>query len=259
MIEFAVLCSGSKGNCTYFKAGENAFLIDSGLSCKQIVLRLEELEIDPFSIKGILVTHEHSDHIKSVHTFSKKYETPVYCTDGTFVNGGLNEKKLFGYIPIETGKMFSPFKALEIFPCQVPHDAADPVCFIVHYNGLKFSNVTDLGYSTELILRSIKGSDGIVVEFNHDPQMLKMCDYPWPLKQRILGRFGHLSNSAAAELVEKIYEENTNHIVLAHLSAENNNPEIALMTLRHRLNGESVDLTVAKQNFPTKLFRLEKK
>lgn len=259
MIEFAVLASGSKGNCTYFKAGEQRFLIDSGLSCKKIVLRLEELGIDPHSINGIFVTHEHSDHIQSVHTFSYKYKAVVYCTLGTFNSGGLNEKKLHDFVEIESGKILSLEADLKIFPCPIPHDAADPVCYIIHYNGLKFSHVTDLGYSTELVLRSCKGSDGFVIEFNHDPQMLKMGNYPWPLKQRILSRSGHLSNSAATELIESACDFNTKHVVLAHLSEDNNHPDIALMTLKHKLNGNSASLTVAKQNTPTQIFKIVKK
>lgn len=256
MIEFAVLASGSKGNSTYFKVGDYAFLIDAGLSCKKIIEKLEHLNINPSSINGVMVTHEHSDHIKSVHTFSYKYKIPIYTTKGTFKSGNLEEKRFYEFIEIKSGKEFSPEKGIEIFPCPVSHDAAEPVCFIINYNSLKFSNITDLGIPTELVIRECSGSDGIVIEFNHDPQMLKMGDYPWPLKQRILSRSGHLSNGIAAELTEKLCENNTKHIVLAHLSEDNNNPDIALMTLKQKLNGHTAKITVAKQEIPTNIFKL---
>ncbi len=259
MIEFAVLGSGSKGNCTFVRLGSNSYLIDAGLSCKKIVERLELLKIDPFTINGIFVTHEHSDHIQSVHTFSKRYSAPVYCTEGTYKNSGLEKKKICDFIPLKSGKTFFPEKSFDVLPCPVSHDAADPVCYIFYYNGVKFSHVTDLGYPTEFVSREIQGSDAFVVEFNHDPQLLKMGSYPWPLKQRILSRSGHLSNSVAADLIEKTSDTNTSKIVLAHLSEDNNNPDIALMTLRQRLNGSDVSLTVAKQNSPTKIFSIKKK
>jgi len=259
MIEFAVLGSGSKGNCTFVKVGKKSYLIDSGLSCKKIVERLEQLEIDPYSISGIFITHEHSDHIQSVHTFSKRYSAPIFCTEGTYNSGGLAEKKICDFVPLKSGKVFSPDNSFDIFPCPVSHDAADPVCYIFYYNGIKFSHVTDLGYPTELVLREIQGSDAFVVEFNHDPQLLKMGEYPWPLKQRILSRSGHLSNSVAADLIVKTMDTNTSEIVLAHLSEDNNNPDIALMTLKQRLNGSAVSLTVAKQHSPTQIFNIKKK
>jgi phosphoribosyl 1,2-cyclic phosphodiesterase len=259
MIEFAVLGSGSKGNCTLVKTGDNYYLIDSGLSCKKIVERLEQLEVNPHSVNGIFVTHEHSDHIMSVHTFSKRYSAPVFCTEGTFKSGGLAEKKVNDFVPLKSGKTFSPDGFLDVFPCPVSHDAADPVCYIFYYKGVKFSHVTDLGYPTELVLREIQGSDAFVVEFNHDPQLLKMGEYPWPLKQRILSRAGHLSNSVAADLIEKTMDTNTSDIVLAHLSEDNNHPDIALMTMKQRLNGSRISLTVAKQHSPTKIFNIKKK
>ncbi|RLE19277.1 MAG: MBL fold metallo-hydrolase [Acidobacteria bacterium] len=253
MIACSVLASGSRGNSTYIRFQNHSFLIDCGLSCKALEARLAAVNVDPMSIEGIFLTHEHIDHIKSVHTFSRRFSAPIYATEATWLAAGLGEKKHEGLVPIVSGKLFSPAPGLEIFPCPVSHDAVDPVGFIFQYDGVRISQVTDLGYVTELVACEVKGSRLLLVESNHDPQMLKMSQYPWELKQRIMGRRGHLSNQAAAELVERAVTELTEQVILTHLSEENNMPDIALMTTLQKLGDLKPSVSVASQREPTPL------
>ncbi len=253
MIGCSVLASGSRGNGTYIQFRDHAFLIDCGLSCKAMVARLAAIGVEPESIEGILLTHEHSDHIQSVHTFSRRFDVPIYGTEATCRAAGLMEKKHAGVIPIVSGRVFSPAPGVEIFPCPIPHDAVDPVGFIFRYGGVRISHMTDLGYVTELVAREVRGSRLLLVESNHDPQMLKMSQYSWELKQRILGRRGHLSNQAAAELIERAVTDETEQVILAHLSEENNLPDIALMTTLQRLGPTGPAVSVASQQNPMPL------
>jgi phosphoribosyl 1,2-cyclic phosphodiesterase len=256
MIACSVLAGGSRGNSTYLRFQEHSFLIDCGLSCREVEARLAAIGVDPASIEGIFLTHEHSDHIQSLHTFSRRFGVPIYATEVTYQAAGLAEKKHAGLVPIVSGKPFSPVSGLEIFPCPISHDAVDPVGFIFQYEGVRVSQVTDLGYVTELVACEVKGSHLLLVESNHDPQMLKMSQYPWELKQRIMGRRGHLSNQAAADLVQRAVTEKTEQVILTHLSAENNLPDIALMTTLQKLDGLVPVVTVACQWKPTALLTL---
>lgn len=253
MIACSVLASGSRGNSTYIRFQDHAFLIDCGMSCKAIEGRLAAVGVDPSSIEGIFLTHEHADHIQSVHTFSRRFSVPIYTTEATYHAAGLAEKKHAGLIPIVSGKSFSPISGVDIFPCPLPHDAIDPVGFIFQHENIRISQVTDLGYVTELVACEVSGSRLLLVESNHDPQMLKMSQYPWELKQRIMGRRGHLSNQAAAELVKRAVTEDTEQVILTHLSEENNLPDIALMTTLQKLNGLTPAVSVASQQKPTPL------
>lgn len=257
MVEAAVLASGSRGNCTYLKFDQTAILVDCGLSCKGIVERLERIGVSPDSIRAVFLTHEHDDHVRSIHTFCRRFQVPLVATEATFQAACLGEKKIPDFIAIRSGRVFDQLPGLDVFPCAVPHDAADPVGFVFHFGSERYSVMTDLGYVTDLVADQVRGSRLMVVESNHDPQMLKLSAYPWELKQRIMGRRGHLSNSAAAELVERTVSDDTRQVILAHLSEENNHPDIARMTTAGRLNGHAVNLSVASQREPTDLFRLD--
>ena len=254
MVEAAVLASGSRGNCTFLKFGEISVLVDCGLSCKGIVERLESIDVSPHTIQAVLLTHEHEDHVRSIHTFCKRYDVPLIANEATYRAANLEARKIREYVPIRTGRSFDVLPGLDIFPCSIPHDAADPVAFVFHYMGHRYSVVTDLGYPTDLVVDQIRGSRMLVVESNHDPQMLKLSSYPWELKQRIMSRRGHLSNGDAAALVERVLTDTTGQVVLAHLSEENNHPDIALMTTLQRLNGHPVPVAVASQRQSTELF-----
>ncbi len=256
MIACSVLASGSKGNSTYLRFQDHHFLIDCGLSCREIEARLSSIGVKPENIEGIFLTHEHSDHIRSIHTFSRRFAAPIYATEATWLAAGLKDKKHKDLIPIVSGKSFSPTTGLEVFPCPVSHDAVDPVGFIFHYDGMRISQVTDLGYVTELVACEVKGSRLLLIESNHDPQMLKMSQYPWELKQRIMGRRGHLSNQAAAELIERAVTEETEQVILTHLSEENNLPDIALMTTLQKLGEVIPAVSVASQKEPTPLITI---
>ncbi|BBB32815.1 beta-lactamase [Thermotomaculum hydrothermale] len=259
MIEFSVLGSGSKGNSTFLRINGYSFLFDCGLSCKQVELRLEKIGVSPSSIDAVFLSHEHDDHIRSIHTFSKRYNVPIITSEKTFKAGRLDDKGIKDKVFVESGKTFSEFKGVDVFFIPISHDAADPVGFVVYSEGIKFALVTDLGYPTELVSHELKGADALIIESNHDPEMLKLSTkYPWELKQRIASRKGHLSNGDCARLVERVISDNTGYIVLAHLSEENNNPDIALMSVSRVVKGMPVSIDIAKQNEPTPIYSLSK-
>ncbi len=258
MIEFSVLGSGSKGNSTFLEINGHSFLFDCGLSCKQIELRLESIGKSPSSIDAIFLSHEHDDHIKSIHTFARRYKVPVITSEKTFKSGRLEEKKIKDAVFIKSGGFFSEFKGIDVFFMPISHDAADPVGFVVYSNGVKFALVTDLGYVTELVSHELKDCDALVVESNHDPELLKLSEkYPWELKQRIASRMGHLSNGDCARLLERTVSDKTRYVVLAHLSEENNNPDIALMSTARVVRGMNISIDVAKQGEPTPIYSIE--
>ena len=257
MIEFSILGSGSKGNSVFLKINGYSFLFDCGLSCKQVELRLESIGVSPSSIDAVFLSHEHDDHIRSIHTFSKRYKVPVITSEKTFKAGKLEDKGVKDRVFVESGKVFSEFKGVDIFFMPISHDAADPVGFVVYSNGTKFGLITDLGYPTELVAHELKNCNALVVESNHDPELLKLSNYPWELKQRIASRKGHLSNGDCAKLVERVVSDKTSYIVLAHLSEENNNPDIALMNVLRVVKGMPISVDVAKQNQPTPIYSLE--
>ncbi len=258
MIEFSILGSGSKGNSTFVKINGYSFLIDCGLSCKQIELRLRDLGVEPSSIDGIFLSHEHEDHIKSIHTFSRRYNVPVITTEKTYKAGRLKEKKVENVMLAKSGGVFTQFKGVDVFFCPLPHDAADPNGFIFYSEGIKFSHITDLGYPTELVSHEIENSHAIVVESNHDPNLLKLSSYPWELKQRIASRRGHLSNGDCCRLLEKAVGNETKYVILAHLSEENNNPDIALMHAHRVLKDTGIGIDIAVQKQATPIFSIEK-
>ncbi len=221
-MRFSVLSSGSKANVTFLEAGATRLLIDCGLSCRQTEIRLGENGIEPDTISALLLTHEHADHTRGAATFSKKYKVPVFANRHT-------AKKVHGCPRMrhfETGRSFLIADA-EITPFSIPHDAADPVGFSVHSEGLKFSQVTDVGRITPLVRDALALTDALVIEFNHDPGMLWGCWYPWVLKQRIASSHGHCSNEDAAALVAEVWHPALQYIVLGHISENSNTPELA--------------------------------
>ncbi len=225
-MKICLLGSGSKGNSTYIESRGKAIIIDQGFSFVEMKKRLESRGLDEKKIKGILLTHEHGDHIMGVGITARKLDIPVYATSGTF-NG---KKKIFNgseiLVTINRGEEFEvgPF---EILPFSVSHDAADPVQFCVHSGKKKIALATDLGFVSTLVRHCLRDSDIVVIESNHDLEMLKNGAYPWNLKRRIMSRTGHLSNRNAAEILFNILPSNGRpKIVLAHLSAENNCSEL---------------------------------
>jgi phosphoribosyl 1,2-cyclic phosphodiesterase len=210
--------------------------------------------IRPQSLDAILVSHEHSDHIQGVGVLARRYRLPVYTTPGTLEAAGQ-----IGRLPaahhFACGRTFD-IGGLHVHPFSIPHDAADPAAFTISCNGAKIGIATDLGTATGLVREHLQGCRLLVIESNHDPQMLLDGPYPWPLKQRIRGRTGHLSNPDSNRLLRTLRNESLRHVVLAHLSETNNTPEMALDSALHALaGGTEIGISVALQNRPTPVIR----
>jgi phosphoribosyl 1,2-cyclic phosphodiesterase len=227
MIEVTVLGSGSSGNATLVRSKRTAILIDAGFSLRQIKLRMAGAKFDPGDLDAVIVSHEHIDHVCGLRVLCKRHRLPVYTSEATSLAGRFEEQ---GIEKVEAVRAGEEFKVgdIEIKPFSVPHDAADPLGFIVRGNGVVLGHVTDLGYAPELTAFHLQDCNILVLESNHDPEMLINGPYPWPLKQRILSRTGHLSNNDSADLVGRVISSELAAVFLAHLSQQNNTPELAL-------------------------------
>ena len=234
----SVLASSSKGNAILISDASTSILVDAGLSGKQIEQRLESVGFPPENLDAILVSHEHSDHILGVGVLSRRYKLPVYISTKTLTTASKQLGKLHSKHLFECGKRFTIGK-LAIHPFSVSHDAKDPACFTIKQNGLKIGIATDLGLSTSVVREHLKGCNMLVLEANHDPVMLEEGPYPWPLKQRITSRTGHLSNEDAKKLLEEVKHDGLTHVILAHLSETNNTPEKASTTVSKALETSS--------------------
>ena len=229
---FCPLFSGSSGNCAYVAAGNTRILIDAGLTGKAVCSALESIHVLPESLNGILITHEHSDHVKAAGILSRKYRIPIYANEPTWNAMA----RLVGDVHPAQRRMFDTdgdffIGDLSVSPFAIPHDVASPVGYRVFAGGRSVATATDMGYFSKDVLKRIAGSDIVLLESNHDPDMLlQNPHYSQALKRRILGRNGHLSNDMCAEGILKLYESGVRHVVLGHLSAENNTPELALAT-----------------------------
>jgi phosphoribosyl 1,2-cyclic phosphodiesterase len=223
-MQFSVLSSGSKANCSYVvnKYG-SSFLVDAGLSAKQIEQRLLSLGSTLNGISGIVVTHEHSDHIRGIGAVSRRYKVPVYCCKEVkrFID------KPYKFETFEPGQTFT-INEFTIHPFSIVHDAVEPVGFCIECDGLTLTHVTDLGRATPIVKEYVRRANAVVLEANHDPTMLSTCHYPWQLKQRIASSHGHLSNEDAAQLLAEAWHPELRHVVLAHLSENSNTPELAV-------------------------------
>jgi len=259
-VRLTILGSGSAGNCAYLETDEVRILVDAGFSARQIRQRLATIGRTPENLTGILVTHEHSDHIQGLAALCEKLRLPIYCNRATkdaieyqlqlrvdcrlFVTGGSFE---IGDICAET--------------FMVPHDAQDPVGFLIRTAGGNIGFLTDLGHTNKLVIERIRPANVLVLEANHDVKMLQESAHrPWSLKQRILGRHGHLSNEAAADAAEQIMSVHLQHLYLGHLSRECNRPEIARTVMERRLQkigARHVRLETTSQNLPSPTLQLE--
>lgn len=243
-LKFCSLASGSSGNCQYIASDETGLLLDAGLSGKYIKNALEQIDESFEFIKGILITHEHSDHIKGVGVLMRRYDLDVYVTEKTWE--AMSEK--IGKIKEEKVKIIKNDEAfhigdIEVHPYPIAHDASDPVCYAFSRNDAKICIATDLGHASNDMIEHIKDCDLLMLESNHDVNMLMSGKYPYYLKKRVASNVGHLSNETAAELaMEVIRHGRANHILLAHLSKENNFPELAMETVKTHLEGENVKI-----------------
>jgi phosphoribosyl 1,2-cyclic phosphodiesterase len=243
LIRFSVLCSGSTGNAIYVESEESKVLIDAGVSGKQIAAALEEIGTTAEELDALLVTHEHSDHVRSVGVMARKYDLPVYATAGTWAG----MEKHVGDIPVEQQHTFSiqeslSFGDLKIEPFPISHDAREPVGFNFFQNETKLTLATDLGYVSDRVKQAIQGADAYIFESNHDVEMLRIGPYPWNVKMRILGDKGHLSNDMAGDALAEVLSGNSKDVYLAHLSPDNNMPEIAEITVRGILMQNGFDV-----------------
>jgi phosphoribosyl 1,2-cyclic phosphodiesterase len=248
VFSLTVLGSGSGGNCALVTSDRCRILIDAGFSARRISQRLQSLGVEPESLDGILLTHEHSDHIAGLKVFCGKFDVPVYCNSLTaeyLCREGIAEANR--YKIFSTGSSFT-IQDIDVQAFYVPHDAVDPVAFVLSSDYGSVGFLTDLGYAPKLARERIREVHTLVVETNHDEQRLQAdSKRPWSVKQRILSRHGHLSNEAAAALVADIAGENLRRVILGHLSRECNSPELALGAMR-RLSLDSLELHCAEQN-----------
>lgn len=257
-LRFSVLASGSTGNAIYVETDEQAILVDAGLSGKQMDLLFQQIERDPKQLNGILVTHEHSDHIKGVGVLARKYKLPIYANEKTWREmapqiGEIPTDLKFTF-PVDTVHTFGN---LDIESFAVSHDAAEPMFYIFHNGGKKLAVITDTGYVNDRMIGKIKNADYFIFESNHDVEMLRMGKYPWSIKRRILSDVGHVSNEDAAIAMSECIGDNTKGIYLAHLSKDNNMKELARMSVTQILQkkgfavGESFSLYDTDPKIPT--------
>jgi len=283
-----VLASGSKGNSTLVASSRTRILVDAGLSCRELMKRMQMANEDPAAIDALLITHEHQDHVQGVAVLARKLGVPVYFTQAThraWMRWMMPQKRLTyaawlalrqqppgveevekasveraedpcslpGVEYFSAGSGFS-IGDIVVTPFTIPHDAADPVGFVFEADGVRMAIATDLGYMPPNVKMAIRNCDVLMLESNHDLEMLRDGPYPWSVKQRVMSRVGHLSNEAASDFLEKNYDGNASYVVLAHLSESNNLPELARVTaeraLRDRMSLLANKLLLAQQDGP---------
>ncbi len=319
MFRCTVLASGSKGNCTVIRTERTRLVVDAGLSCREIVKRMRYAGEDPEKVDGLLITHEHQDHIQGVSVLARRFRIPTYFTgathaawkriltprktmgyaawleerkrraaiaDSTFENAAEDAEELSAAGAVSTlvasaeqpslleEEFSTALPALEFFsagksftigdiavtPFTIPHDAADPVGFVFEAEGMRIAVATDLGYMPPNVQERLQRADLLILESNHDVEMLRDGPYPWSVKQRVLSRVGHLSNDAAAEYLSGVYDGHARWVILAHLSESNNLPELARLSaeraLQSREQGGGSQVLLASQTTPLEAITL---
>lgn len=258
MMRMVSIASGSSGNCIYIGSEQTHILVDAGISNKRIEQGLNELGIKGSELNGILITHEHSDHIKGLGVLARKHGIPLYSTKETLDE--IASVKSLGEYPKDLFQPISPdvdfqIGDLEIKPFRIDHDAANPVAYRVQNEKKSVAVATDMGHFSQYTVEHLQGLDAILLEANHDVKMLEAGPYPYYLKRRILGDYGHLSNENAGRLLNCILHENLKHIFLGHLSKENNYEELAYETVRleitegeHPYQASDFSISVAKRD-----------
>lgn len=262
MFRFCSLFSGSSGNCLFVQSDTTNILVDCGESAKKISEALSQIGIDINTIDGILITHEHSDHVKSLATLSKKYNLPIYINKETY-NALAEQKEKIDINNINFFNFSNNFFVgdIEIHPFPIPHDAANPCGFNILYNTDKISIATDLGHITPEIMSNLEKSKFILLESNYDPNTLKCSQYPYYLKERISGPNGHLSNETAGKVISHLMDFGLETAMLGHLSKENNFPELAYKTVMDEIiynnkTNSSINLSVATRFSPTPIIKI---
>jgi phosphoribosyl 1,2-cyclic phosphodiesterase len=247
------LASSSRGNATLLEFGRTRVLVDAGLAAKTLAGRLEAVGVDPRTLSAIVLSHEHEDHARGVERFSKKHGIPVISSMETLEAMDRSPQHFAEWRPFERAGLFD-LGPVRVEPFPVPHDAARPLGFVVHGEGLRIGIATDLGHATALVRGRLRGCNVLMVEFNHDDRMLERGPYPWHLKQRVAGRLGHLSNAEAADVVAEAADEACRFVVLAHLSEKNNTRELARRSAAAALRRggrAALELRVAEADGPS--------
>jgi phosphoribosyl 1,2-cyclic phosphodiesterase len=258
-MDFFSITSGSSGNCICVGDDNTHVMIDAGISGKRIEAGLNQYDYTTSDMAGLLVTHEHSDHVAGLGVIARKYHIPIYATAGTI--RGIRSMKSLGQIDDALFHVIKPDQdfvlgSLNIHPFHISHDAADPVAYRIENQHSKVAVCTDLGYYDNNIIANLSGLDAMLLEANHDIHMLEVGAYPYPLKQRILGQYGHLSNEASGKLLSRVLHDNIKHVFLGHLSHENNYPDLAYETVRLEVTmdettpykGSDFNITVASRS-----------
>ena len=230
-LRFSPLFSGSSGNAIYVGCDDAHILVDAGMSGNRVIGELQSMGIDPRRLNAILVTHEHADHIKGIGILSRKYDLPIYATEGTWQ--GMYNK--IGAVSDKNHIIFEPEQdffigSIDVTPFSTPHDANQSVGYTFELRGAKLAIVTDVGCIKDSWLKHVMGSDSVILESNYDPDMLRAGPYPYELKKRIASRKGHLSNDDAGHVAVELVRSGASQIILGHLSQENNFPELAMRT-----------------------------
>lgn len=259
MINFCSLYSGSSGNSLFVESKNTKILIDAGVSSKKIEQALLDINVDPSSLNGILITHEHSDHVQGLGTLSKKYDLPVFVNQET-LDAMPKQKDKISEKNIKTFKVCDKFSIgdLDIKPFSIPHDAANPCGFNIFKGDKKISIATDIGHMNNYILKHLEESLFIMIESNYDPEVLKCSSYPFKLKSRIAGPTGHLSNEIAGKTISYLLKSGLKNAMLGHLSKESNFPELAYKTVVDELltsnyDETSLSLSVASRDSHSKI------
>jgi phosphoribosyl 1,2-cyclic phosphodiesterase len=242
-----MLSSGSRGNAIYVASSQTSVLIDAGISGIQLERRMKQQGLLPESLDAVVVSHEHTDHVAGVGVMARRYNLPVYITKETRKASEIKLGCINDFRGFCCGTCFN-IKDLIFRPFSTSHDAADPAGFTIENKAGKIGIATDLGIATAMVRSHLKGCDLLVLEANHDLGMLEKGPYPWPTKQRIKSRTGHLCNEAAKELLMQIIDPGLKHVILAHISQTNNTPEKALSVIASRLNGHKPAFSTAFQD-----------
>lgn len=265
-MRFCSIASGSSGNCIYVGSDNTHLLVDTGISKKRIEDSLAQLDLKGEDINGIFITHEHVDHIQGLGVFSRKYEIPIYASKGTII--GICACKTIGQMPegllheIPKDEVFD-IGNMKVKPFAISHDANEPTGFRIEDENKAIAIATDLGTYDDYIVENLKGLDAVLLEANHDTHMVEVGPYPYPLKQRVLGNRGHLSNELSGRLLCDILHDNLKCILLGHLSKDNNYAELAYETVklevtmsRTPFDGNNIPLMVADRDKMSKVFNI---
>lgn len=260
-MKLSSISSSSKGNCILVENKETTILVDVGISKKKVEEGMSFFGKEPKDVDGIVITHEHSDHIKGLGVFLRKYHVPVYATEKTIKC--ILDNKTIGKVDDDLFNVISPnmdfrIKSIDLLPLHISHDAADPVCYRFYDKEKSCGVVTDLGEYDSKLVANLQNMDAVLIESNHDINMLQTGAYPYSLKQRIWGDKGHLSNEACGRLINMLLNDKLKHIFLGHLSEENNYPELAYQAVRNEINfannkyeADNLDIRVASRTAPS--------